>query len=91
LSQLGRQQFLQRARHNALLTIPSLMPLEGHDQKNHLVEPYNGLGAAAIVHLSSRITMNLLPANRPHMRLQVPNEIKMQAPDGKVPEETQTA
>lgn len=73
-----RIQFLQRARHNALLTIPSLMPLEGHDGRSHLIEPYNGLGSHAVIHLSSRITMNLLPAGRPHMRLDLPAEIKLQ-------------
>lgn len=84
--QADRSQFLQRARHNALLTIPSLMPMEGHNSKAHLVEPYQGLGASGVVHLSSRLTMSLLPAGRPHMRLDLPPRLAMQF-QGKVPSE----
>jgi len=73
-----RSQFLQRARHNALLTIPSLMPLDGHDGRSHLVEPYQGLGARVVAHLSSRMTIGFLPAGRPYMRMDLPPEIKMQ-------------
>jgi hypothetical protein len=83
-----REQFLQRARHNALLTLPSLIPLEGQDGKNHLVEPYQGLGALAITHLSSRITVGLLPAGRPFMRLDVPAQVKLQS-QGVIPVEAQ--
>ena len=83
-----RTQFLQRARHNALLTIPSLMPLEGQSGTSHLVEPYQGVGAAGVVHLSSRITIGLLPAGRPFMRLDLPPEVKMQN-QGEVPVEMQ--
>ena len=85
-----REQFLQRARHNALLTIPSLMPLQGHDGKAHLVEPYQGLGSAGVVHLSSRLTMSLLPAGRPHMRLDLPPKLLMQN-QGKVPPQIEVA
>ena len=69
-----RVQFLDRARHNALLTIPSLMPLEGHDHKAHLYEPYQGLGADAVNHLTSRLATALLPAGRPYLRLDLKPE-----------------
>jgi hypothetical protein len=68
----NREQFLQRARHNAMLTIPSLMPLAGHDGKAHLIEPYQSLGAEGATSLSSRITLALIPAGRPHLRLDIP-------------------
>ena len=73
-----RQQFLQRARANAMLTIPSLMPLEGHDGKAHLIEPYQGLGATGVISLTSRLALALLPAGRPHLRLDVSNKILFQ-------------
>lgn len=81
---IDREQFLSRARHNALLTIPSLMPLEGHDKKSQLVEPYQGLGQAGVVHLSSRLAMALLPAGRPYLRMDAPPEIRM-ANNGDIP------
>jgi len=68
----GRAQFLQRARHNALLTVPSLVPLEGHDGKAHLYEPYQSLGATGVISMASRVTMALVPAGRPHLRLGLP-------------------
>ena len=73
-----RAQFLQRARHNALLTIPSLMPLDGHDGRAHLVEPYQGLGARGVVHLSSRMLVGFLPAGRPYLRLDLPPQQKLE-------------
>lgn len=70
-----RAQYLQRARHNALLTLPALMPMDGRNRDAHLIEPYQGLGAAGVVHLSSRMTIGLLPAGRPFMRLDLPPEV----------------
>ena len=79
-----RWQFLQRGRANAMLTIPSLMPLEGHDGKAHLIEPYQGLGSAGTVSLTSRLALALIPAGRPHLRLDVDNKILMEL-DGEIP------
>jgi hypothetical protein len=89
LASQGRSQFIRRAEHNALMTIPSFFPPEGRTHDAHLLEAYNGLGGAAVLHLASRITMNLLPANRPHMRLDLPAEILIEV-DGKVPKEVET-
>lgn len=85
---IHRTQFLQRARHNAMLTIPSLMPLDGHDGKSHLVEPYQSLGSVGVVSLSSRVTMALIPAGRPHLRLDIPPKQLLQL-DGNVPPEVE--
>ena len=84
--EIHRTQFLQRARHNAMLTIPSLMPLDGHDGKAHLIEPYQSLGALGIVAMSSRVTMALIPAGRPHLRLGIPPAVMLQM-KGDVPPE----
>ncbi len=86
LASKHRNQFLQRARHNALLTLPSLMPLEGQSGTSHLVEPYQGMGARGVTHLSSRLTLGLLPAGRPYMRFDLPPEIRMQT-QGETPSE----
>lgn len=79
-----RNQFLQRARHNALLTVPSAMPLEGHHRSSHLVEAYQGLGSYAVSNLSNRMTSALLPAGRPYMRLDLTPEARLQN-GGEVP------
>ncbi len=83
-----RTQFLQRARHNASLTIPSLVPLEGQDAQAHLVEPYQSDGANNLISLASRITMALLPAGRPYLRLDIPPK-EVMSMEGDVPPEVQ--
>ena len=73
-----RQQFLSRARHNSMLSIPSLVPLEGHDQTSHLIEPYQGLGATLVSHLASRMAISMLPASRPYMRFAIPPKLRLE-------------
>ena len=90
LLQSNRWQFLERARHNALLTIPSLISLLGHDGRTHLIEPYQGLGAMAVTHLSSRMVTRMIPAGRPFMRLTLSAEDLMEK-NGVIPEETERA
>jgi hypothetical protein len=85
-----RWQFLERARHNALLTIPSLISLMGHDGRTHLIEPYQGLGAMAVTHLSSRMVSRMIPAGRPFMRLALSAEEMMKL-EGEVPDDTERA
>jgi len=79
-----RSQFLRRAQHNALLTIPSLMPMDGKKDGAHLVEPYQGLGSMTNIHLSSRMAINFLPAGRPYLRLDLPPRVQMEL-EGEVP------
>lgn len=85
-----RWQFLERARHNALLTIPSLISLMGHDGRTHLIEPYQGLGAMAVTHLSSRMVSRMIPAGRPFMRLALSAEEMMEL-EGEVPDDVERA
>ena len=56
----GRSPFLDRARHNALLTIPSLVRLEGDGGHSHLYEPYNGIGSAGVINLANRTSTALM-------------------------------
>lgn len=79
-----RSQYLQRARHNALLTVPALMPMDSNKDNAHLIEPYQGLGAQGVIHLSSRLATRLLPAGRPHLRLDIPPKALRQL-NGEVP------
>lgn len=83
-----RLQYLNRARHNALLTLPSLMPLEGDVTRSHLYEPYQGMGSACVVHLSSRMTVGFIPSGRPYMRMDLPPQEVLKA-GAEVPPEAQ--
>lgn len=71
---LRRDSFLDRARDAAALTIPSLLPPEGHNHTQNLPEPYQGLGARCVVNLSSRLLTALLPPGQSFFKLVIPNE-----------------
>ena len=66
---LRRQSYLDRARDAARLTIPSLLPPEGHNGTSRLPQPYQGFGAHCVATLSSRIAAALMPPGRGFMKL----------------------
>ncbi len=85
---LRRLPFLSRARDAAALTLPSLLPPEGHSHTQSLPEPYQGLGSRCVVNLSSRLLTALLPPGQPFFKLVVPSEVLIQsgqmAPSGEL-------
>ena len=74
-----RDPYLRRARDCAALTIPALMPPEGHNEYAVLPEPYQGLGARATVSLASRLMVAMYPPGKSSFKLDVPAEARMQA------------
>lgn len=64
-----RQPFLDRAREAAELTIPSLMPKDGHNGSAKLPTPYQGMGARGVNNLASKLILTLFPPNSPFFRL----------------------
>jgi hypothetical protein len=56
-----RQGFLVRARECAALTIPSVMPPQGHSSTSKLPTPYQSLGARGARTLASKLLLSLLP------------------------------
>lgn len=74
-----RDPYLRRARDCAALTIPALMPPEGHNEFALLPEPYQGLGARATVSLASRLMVAMYPPGKASFKLDVPPEARIQA------------
>lgn len=70
-----RDAILQRARDAADLTIPALMPREGHNENTKLSQPYQSLGARGINNLASKLSLALLPAGNPFFRLNVGEDV----------------
>lgn len=70
-----RDAILDRARSCADLTVPALMPPEGHDENTDLPTPYQSLGARGLNNLASKLGMALLPAGNPFFRLNITDEI----------------
>lgn len=66
-----RSGVLKRARDCSALTIPHLLPPDGHNEQTELFTPYQGLGARGVNNLSSKLLLALLPPNAPFFRLTV--------------------
>jgi hypothetical protein len=66
-----RDQFLTRAREAAKLTIPSLVPPEGHSGSDDLYKPFQSLGSRGVNNLASKMVMALFPPNTPPFRWKV--------------------
>lgn len=74
-----RDPYLRRARDCAALTIPALLPPEGHNEFALLPEPYQGLGARATVSLASRLMVAMYPPGKSSFKLDVPPEARLQS------------
>jgi len=72
----GRQQVLTRARDASKLTIPSLLPPEGHTENSVLPQPYQSLGARGVNNLSSKLLLALLPPSTSFFRLQMDKDVR---------------
>ena len=67
----SRSSYLDRARDSAKLTIPTIMPDEGHTAQSKFDTPYQSVGARGVNNLSSALLLSLLPPNAPFFRLVV--------------------
>ena len=65
-----RHQVLHRARESAALTLPALLPPEGHDESQPLPTPHQGLGARGVNNLASKMLIALLPPNEPFFKFE---------------------
>jgi len=68
LLQTKREPFLSRGRACAELTIPHILPPEGHEGTNTFLSPYQSVGAQGVNNLASKILLALLPDNEPFFR-----------------------
>lgn len=66
-----RDPFLVRARACAELTVPHLMPPDGHNANAQLLTPYQSVGARGLNNLAVRMLLALLPPNSPFFKLQI--------------------
>jgi len=69
-----RHTFLERARDCAKLTIPTLIPPQGHSSATIYPTPFQGLGARGVNHLAASLLISLLPPNQPFFRLSLDDE-----------------
>jgi hypothetical protein len=66
-----RYQYLDRSRSCSKLTLPYVMPEEGHGPHSRLDTPFQGVGARGVNNLASKLLLALLPPNAPFFRLNI--------------------
>lgn len=68
-----RSPYLSRARDNAKLSIPALLPPEGSSGSTELAEPYQSMGSQGINNLAAKLLLALFPPNQSFFRISVPD------------------
>ncbi len=78
-----RNVVLDRAQRAAKLTIPSLLPEDGHGETSELPQPYQSMGARGLNNLASKLLTSLVPPNSPFFNMtideQTLSELEQQA------------
>ena len=67
----NRRNFLDRARRSAELTLPFLIPPEGHSETTVYKTPYQSVGARGVTNLASKLLLAMLPAGDSFFRLDI--------------------
>ena len=66
-----REQYLERARDSAELTIPYLVPDKGSNSATNYPTPYQSVGSRGVMNLASKLMLALFPPQAPFFRLDV--------------------
>lgn len=66
-----RIPYLRRGQSCAKLTIPAMLPPDGHTGATPLPTPWQSLGARGINHLSAKLTLTLFPPNSPFFKFSI--------------------
>lgn len=77
----ARSDVLDRARQCAILTLPYLLPPDGHTESDRLNNPYQNTGARLVNNLASKMTFTMLPPNNPFFRMFIDEEEKAKLVD----------
>lgn len=70
-----RSPYLERGRQSSKVTIPYILPPDGHGGFSKLPTPFNGAGADGVKNLSTKMRMAMLPPGHPFFRVTVPEEV----------------
>ena len=69
--EVDREQYLERARELAKLTIPHLYPPKGANEATEYPTPYQSVGSRGVTNLASKLMLALFPPQAPFFRLDV--------------------
>ena len=71
-----RTDILNVARNCAKLTLPYILPPDGHKESDKLNNPYQNTGARLVNSLASKVTFAMLPPNNPFFRMFLDDSVK---------------
>lgn len=74
----ARRPYLDRGRECAALTIPMLLPREGHSATSKYPKPWQSLGARGLKNLGAKSVTALFPPNTPFWRYMLDEEAHAQ-------------
>lgn len=72
----ARDTVLNRARKSSALTIPAVVPPDGHNEVNNLPTPYQSVGARGVNNMASKLLLSMFPPNVPFSRLRPDERFK---------------
>lgn len=67
----NRDGALRRARSAARVTLPSLVPVEGHTSQTLYPTPYQSIGSRGVNNLAAKLLLALVPPNQPFFKLTI--------------------
>lgn len=70
-----KAEVMRRGRAASLVTIPAILPPEGHNENNELPTPHQGDGARAVNTLSAKMLLALFPPNTAFFKLSPDEEL----------------
>jgi len=73
---IKRDEFLDRGRECAELTLPAILPHEGFGSSDNLYTPYQSVGSRGVNNLASKLLLLLLPPNAPFFRLSLSGKVR---------------
>ena len=76
--EVDREQYLERAREVAKLTIPHLYPPTGANEATEYPTPYQSVGSRGVTNLASKLMLALFPPQAPFFRLDVDDLVYQQ-------------
>jgi hypothetical protein len=76
-----RQHSLDRGRAVSALTLPHILPPQGHNEHTELPTPYNDMGARIMNNLANKLFLTLFPVSTPFFQFKVSDAVINQAVD----------
>lgn len=76
-----RERFLTRARVASAVTVPYLLPPDGHMVGQDLPDLYTSIGSKGVNNLASKLMLTLFPPDAPYFQLEPEPEAASQIPE----------